>query len=86
MYKNILKEGNIDHKFLRCPDLRDNDFGDLRSEITLDKVDLDYSETVKARPTVNDSGFITYSNTIIFSSKWLDNSGYLITQWKKMEK
>ena len=47
----------------------------------MDKIDLECAETVKAKPTVNDSGFIAYSNTINFSSKWLDKSVYLITQW-----
>ena len=52
----------------------------MRSEITLDKVDYDFEEIVKAKPTRNDSGFITYSNTINFASKWLENSAYLIIQ------
>ena len=52
----------------------------MSSDIALDKVDLVCAETVKAKPTVNDSGVITYSNTIYFSGIWLDNSGYLITQ------
>ena len=82
MYQNLLKEGNGHHKFLRCPDLRDNDFEVLHSEITLDKVDLEFAQTIKYKPTANDSYFITYSNIINFSSKWLDTSGYLITQCK----
>ena len=40
-------------------------------------------ENVKVKPTRYDSGFITYSNKIYFSDIWLDNSDYLITQWKK---
>ena len=44
------------------------------------------SETVKAKPTGNDSGFITYSKKINFVSKWLDKSVYLITQFKKLVK
>ena len=60
MYHKFLKEGNGYHKFIRCPDLGDNNFEVLRSEITLDNVDIDCAETVKAKPTGNDSGFITY--------------------------
>ena len=52
----------------------------------LDKVDLEFEETVKVKPTGNDSGFINYSNTINFASKWLDNSGYLINQWQRLVK
>ena len=37
-------------------------------------------ETVKDKPTGNDSVFITYSNKIHFFCIWLDNSDYLITQ------
>ena len=37
LYYNFLKEGNSDHKFLRCPDLWDNNFDVLRSAIALDK-------------------------------------------------
>ena len=48
--------------------------------MALDKVDLEFEETVKVKPTGNDSGFITYSNTINFASKWLDTSGYIINQ------
>ena len=39
------------------------------------------AEIVKAKPTGNYSGFITYSNTIYFSDTWLDKTGYLITKW-----
>ena len=38
------------------------------------------AESVKVKPTRNDSGFITYSSTIYFYDIWLDSSGYLITQ------
>ena len=37
-------------------------------------------ETVKAKPTENDSGFIIFPNKIQFSVIWLDSSGYLINQ------
>ena len=79
MYQNILKEGNGDHIFLRCPYLEDNKCEIMRSDIALDKVDLECAETVKSKPAGNDSDFITYSNTINFASKWSDKSGYLIT-------
>ena len=81
MYQKILKAVNGDRKVLRCPDLRDNNFEVLCSAITLDKVDLQFAATVKAKPSRNDSGFITYSNTTNVAIKWLDNSGYLVTQW-----
>ena len=70
MYQKFLKEVNGDHKFLRCTDLRDNNFEVMHSAIA--------AETVKSKPTGNDSVFITYSSTINFSVKWLGNSGYLI--------
>ena len=66
MYQNILKESDDYHKFLRCPDLWDNNFEVLSLEIALDKVDLECAETVKSKPTGNDSGFIPYSNIINF--------------------
>ena len=58
----------------------------IHSSFTLDKVDLECVETVKPKPNRNGSGFITYSNTIIFASKWLDSSGYIITQWENVGK
>ena len=42
--------------------------------------------TVKAKPTINYSYFITYSNTINSSGLWLDKSGYPITQWHQIVK
>ena len=48
----------------------------------MDKVDLECAGTVKDKHAVNDSVFITYSNTINIASKWLYNRGYLITKWK----
>ena len=41
LYQNILKEGNGDQKFLKCPDLLNKNFGVMRSEIALDKVNLE---------------------------------------------
>ena len=52
----------------------------------MDKVNPECAETVKAKPTGNNSGFITYSNTINVATKWLDRSGYLIIQWRKIGK
>ena len=49
----------------------------------MDNVDLECRENVKFKPNGNDSGFMTYSNTICFYGILLDNSSYLITQWKK---
>ena len=59
-HQNVLKEGNGDYNYLRCPDLQDNNFEVMSSEITLDKADLVCAETVKAKPTRNNSFFITY--------------------------
>ena len=59
LYQKILKEGNGDHKYLRCTDLWYNNFEVLRSEIALDKVNLECAETVKYKPTRNYSGFIS---------------------------
>ena len=56
MYKNILKEGNGDQKYIRWPDLWDNFFEVMSSTIALDKVKLMCAETVKDKPTINDSG------------------------------
>ena len=64
-----------------CKYLQDNNFEVLVSAIALDKVDLNCAYTFKAKPTRNSSDFITYSNTINFDSKWLEKSGYIITQW-----
>ena len=48
----------------------------------MDKVDLACAETVKSKNNGNDSGFITYSNTIYVADIWLDKSDYFITEWK----
>ena len=47
--------------------------------MSLDKDDPYFEETIKDKPTVNDSGFVNYSNTITFASKWFKNSDYIIT-------
>ena len=65
MHHNLLKEGNSDRKYLRCLDLRDNNFEVLRLEIALDKADLGCAETVKSKPTGYYSGFIIYLNFLI---------------------
>ena len=53
----------------------------------MDQIHLDCVENIKDKPTGNDFGFITHSNKINGSGKWLDSSGYLITWrqnlWKK---
>ena len=67
--------------FLRCPDILDKYFGVLRSGIVFYRINFQCAEIVKNKSTGNDSDFSTYSNTIIFASKWLENSGYMITQW-----
>ena len=69
-----------------CTDLWDNNFEILHSEVALDKVELVCEETVKSKPTGNDSGFIIYLNPIYSSVIWLENSGYLIIQLKKIVK
>ena len=66
IYQNKLKEVNGDHKYLRFPGICGNNFDILRSSITLNKVYLVCVETVKAKPTEIDSGFITYLSTIYF--------------------
>ena len=75
IYQNFSKEGNGDDKLIRYPDLQ-----------ALDKFDLERADTIKAKPTLNDSGFITYSNTIKLSIKFFESSGYLITQLQKLVK
>ena len=50
----------------------------------MNKFDLECEETVEAKPTGNYSGLLP--TKFFFSSKWLDNSGYLITQWQKFVK
>ena len=52
----------------------------LRSAIVLDKINLEFAENVKYKPTGNNSVFITYSNTINVDSEYLDNIGYLINK------
>ena len=44
-----MKEVNVYYKYLRCPDLRYNNFDILSSSIALDKLDLVCSERVKAK-------------------------------------
>ena len=82
IYWELLKGGNIDHKYLSCPYLQGNNFDIIHSAIPLEKVDLVCAETVKSKSTGNDSCFIMYLNIIYFYVIQLDNSCYLITQWK----
>ena len=86
MYHTILNKVNGNQKFLRCPDLSDKNFEVLHLYITLDEINLDCELTIEEKSNGNDSGFITYSNTINFASKWLDNGGYLITQCQQLVK
>ena len=58
IYQNLLKEGNGNKKYLRCPDILYNNFGVMCSATALDRVDLVYEDTVKDKLTINDSGFI----------------------------
>ena len=64
--QRIFKEVNGYHKYLRCPNLWDKNFEVLLKYISLDRLDLMCSETVKTKPTVNYAGVITYSKKIIF--------------------
>ena len=80
MFQKIFKEGNGDSKYLRCPDLLDNNLEVLNSEIYLYKEELVFSETVKAKPNGNYSYFITYLNIIYFYGIWLNISGFLRTK------
>ena len=45
----------------------------MRSAIALYTIDLEVEETVKFKNTINESGFITYSNTIYFSNNRLSH-------------
>ena len=85
LYQRIFKVGSGDHKFLRCPYLQDNNFEVLCSSIALDKVGVERAGNIKSKPNGNGSSFITYSNKKK-SGIYLDNSGYLITKWRKMVK
>ena len=59
LYQNILEKGNGYQKCSRWPDLLENNFAVLRSATAFNKADLEGVETVKAKHTLNDSGFIT---------------------------
>ena len=86
MYQKFLKKVNSDQNNLKCLDLQDNNFEVLRLEIALDKINIEYVDTVKPKLTGNESDFITYSNTINFDSKWLGKSVYILTQSQKLGK
>ena len=47
IYKKLFEEINYYHKYLRCPDLQDNNFEVLSRAIILGKVDLVCEKTVK---------------------------------------
>ena len=46
IYQRLSKEGNVDHKYLRCPYLWYKKFEVLRAYISLDKIDLAGAEKV----------------------------------------
>ena len=58
VYKRLLKEGNDDHKYLRCLYIQENKCKVLHGNITLDKIDLAFAEKIRAKPTGNDIAFI----------------------------
>ena len=60
LYQKLLKEDIGYQKCLRCQDVRDKNLEVLCSAISWDKVDLECSETVKYKPTGNNSDYITY--------------------------
>ena len=80
IYRRLLKEGNGDHNYLRCPDLQDTNFYILRSATALENVHLTCAKKVKAKSNINYSDFINYSNTISFYGNCLDKCGYFISQ------
>ena len=51
MYQKFLKEGNGNHKFLRCSDLQDKNFEVLSSAIALDKINLECAKNGNAKHT-----------------------------------
>ena len=54
MFQDILKYGDGDHNYLRCPDIWDKNFEVMHSAISLYEVDMARSETVDAEPTIDD--------------------------------
>ena len=52
----------------------------------MDNFELVCVEFARAKPTGNDSGFITYSKLINFTGKWLYGSEYIITKWHNFVK
>ena len=47
IYQRLFEELNDDNKYLRCPDVQDNNFEVLIRASILDKVDLVCKKTVK---------------------------------------
>ena len=66
IYQTPLKEGNGYHKYLQCPDIQDNNFEIMCSTISLNKVDLACSKTVKAKPTGNYSALLRTQTQYMF--------------------
>ena len=54
----LLKEVNGYHKYLGCPYLQDNNFEFPRGAIALNKIGRLCAETVRAKPTINDTCFM----------------------------
>ena len=46
IYHSLLKEGNDDHKYLKCPYIIYNNFEVMSSDIALGKADLYFAETI----------------------------------------
>ena len=76
-----MKEGNGDHKYLRCTDLQDKHFEVLQKYIALDKIDLVCEKLLKlSLPQVIQDLLPTGKNNFLVYS--LDNCGYLKSEWR----
>ena len=58
--RDFLKEGNINHKYLRCTDIWDNKFEVLCAAISLDKEELFGKDIFRSKHLGKDAGYITY--------------------------
>ena len=56
--QSILKEGNVNHRYLMCPELWSNNFEVIVAAISLNKVDLGCKDILIAKHTSDYSGFI----------------------------
>ena len=66
IYHGIFKEVNGDKKYLSCTYLLYNNFEFLRAATTLDKVYIVCSETVREKPTGNDTGLLPTQTQFYF--------------------